>query len=456
MIQLYNTLTRNKEEFKPIHEGRVGMYACGPTVYWFATIGNMRAFLFVDVLRRALEVNGLEVKLVMNITDVGHLTDDGDAGEDKMLVAMQREGKTAYDIAEFYTQVFFTDLERLNIKPANVFPRATAHIPEQIEMIQRLEANGFTYKTSDGIYFDTSKLESYGQLSGQSADEKQAGARVDMGEKRHATDFALWKFSPTDVKREMEWESPWGVGFPGWHLECSAMSGKYLDVPFDIHTGGVDHIAVHHENELAQTEGADGVLEANYWLHNEFLTVDGGKMSKSLGNAYTMDQLMEKGFDPLDFRYMVLGAHYRSLLNFTFESLTAGGNARKKLVETVRDWAAPSAPDAGFMDRFVASLNDDLNTAQALAIMWELVDAEMDSAEKSATLLWMDRVLGLGLDAYVGKTLEVPENVQELADEREQARASKDWAKSDELRDRIAELGYMVEDTDSGQKIKQK
>ncbi|MDG1949273.1 MAG: class I tRNA ligase family protein, partial [bacterium] len=261
MIHLYNTLTRQKEEFTPIHEGKVGIYACGPTVYWYAHIGNMRSFLFADVLRRALELNGLEVKLIMNITDVGHLTSDADEGQDKMILAMQREGKTAHEIAEFYTDAFMQDLERLNIKSANVYPKATAHIQQQIDMVSRLEKNGFTYKTSDGVYFDTSKLDNYGRLSGQKAEDKQAGVRVEMGEKRNGTDFALWKFSPAGSTREMEWESPWGVGFPGWHLECSAMSAEYLESPFDIHTGGIDHIAVHHENELAQTEGADGVLQ---------------------------------------------------------------------------------------------------------------------------------------------------------------------------------------------------
>jgi cysteinyl-tRNA synthetase len=456
MIHLYNTLTRQKEEFTPIHEGKVGIYACGPTVYWYAHIGNMRSFLFADVLRRALELNGLEVKLIMNITDVGHLTSDADEGQDKMILAMQREGKTAHEIAEFYTDAFMQDLERLNIKSANVYPKATAHIQQQIDMVSRLEKNGFTYKTSDGVYFDTSKLDNYGRLSGQKAEDKQAGVRVEMGEKRNGTDFALWKFSPAGSTREMEWESPWGVGFPGWHLECSAMSAEYLESPFDIHTGGIDHIAVHHENELAQTEGADGVLQANVWMHGEFITVDGGKMSKSLGNLFVIDDLIQKGYTSLDYRYFVLGAHYRSKINFTFEAMDAARNALRRLQETIREWDESGHVLDVYADKFLEAMNDDLNTARALAVMWELVDADEDTGNKTVTLLWMDRVLGLGLEAYVGQQLEVSDDIQKLVDEREQARVDKDWAKSDELRDLLAERGYVVEDTDKGPKLKQK
>ena len=320
-IYLYNTLTRNRDLFESIQEGKVHMYSCGPTVYWFAHVGNLRTYIFSDILHRLFLYHGFDVVFVMNITDVGHLTDDADAGEDKMLLAMRREGKTAYEIAQFYTNSFFEDLGRLHILPASIYPRATDHIKEQVEMIRSLEQNGFTYRTSDGIYFDTSRLTSYGMLSRQRAEEKQTGIRVNIGEKRSGTDFALWKFSPTDKQREMEWDSPWGKGFPGWHIECSAMSKKYLGIPFDIHTGGVDHIAVHHENEIAQTQGAQGCLEARFWMHADFLQVDGGKMSKSLGNLYTLDDLEKKGIHPLAYRYFVLQAHYRSKLNFTFEGL---------------------------------------------------------------------------------------------------------------------------------------
>jgi len=453
MIKLYNTLTREKETFSPIYEGKVGIYACGPTVYWFAHIGNMRTYLFVDVLRRVLEFNGLEVKLIMNITDVGHLTDDASEGEDKMIVAMQREGKTAYKIAEFYTEAFMEDFKRLNIKPANVYPRATDHIPEQIEMIKHLEENGYVYQTSDGVYFDTSMLDSYGRLSGQSADEKKAGARVDMGEKKNVTDFALWKFSQTNSHREMEWNSPWGTGFPGWHLECSAMSMKYLDVPFDIHTGGIDHIPVHHENELAQTEGAEGVLQANVWIHADFLTVDGGKMSKSLGNLYTIEQLIEKGYDPLVYRYFVLGAHYRTKLNFTFEALDGAQNALKKLRATVRSWDQPGEVNDEYEQRFLKVINDDLNTPQALAVLWELVDSNVPPSEKAATVLRFDQVLGLGLGDFIGNPLKVSDEVEVLIQERATARAQKDWELSDQSRDQIHARGYLVEDTAEGQQL---
>ncbi|MBI4257305.1 cysteine--tRNA ligase [Candidatus Uhrbacteria bacterium] len=461
MIRLYNTLTRQKEEFRPLHEGKVGMYSCGPTVYWFAHIGNMRSFLFADVLRRTLELNGYEVKQVMNITDVGHLTGDMDDGEDKMIVAMKREGKTAYEIAEFYTAAFKKDLETLNIKPANIYPKATDHIAEQIDMIQTLEKNGFTYQTSDGVYFDTSKLADYGRLSGQKSEEKKAGARVEMGKKRNTTDFALWKLSPSigsghqPHERLMEWSSPWGIGFPGWHIECSAMSLKYLDVPFDIHTGGVDHIAVHHENEIAQTMGAEGVLEANIWMHNEFLTVDDGKMSKSLGNLFTVDEIVAKGYDPLAYRYFVLGGHYRSKLNFTFEALDAAQNALHKLREMIRSWTVSGKIGCADLEsEFLAALNDDLGTPQALAVVWKLVDEDLPTEVKAKTLLWMDRVLGLNLEEYLGHTLNIPEQIQQLVQEREAVRKQKDWIRSDELRDQIQDFGYVVEDTDQGPQVK--
>lgn len=452
-LQLYNTLSRELESFKPITPGKAGVYSCGPTVYGFAHIGNLRSFLFADVLRRVLEVNGLDVKQIMNITDVGHLTDDADAGEDKMLVAMRREGRSAYEIAEFYTEQFFNDAAELNLKPAHEFPRATKHIDEQIKMIQDLEKNRYTYTTSDGVYFDTSKLESYGKLSGQSADEKQAGARVDMGEKRSATDFALWKFAPKGVNREMNWESPWGDGFPGWHIECSAMSVKYLDAPFDIHTGGADHIAVHHENELAQTEGALGKRQANIWMHGEFLMVDGGKMSKSLGNLYTLQEIKDKGLHPLSFRYLNLGSHYRSKLNFTWGSIEGAENALRKLWGIMRNWdKAGSEGVTKYEERMLGALNQDLNTAKALAELWKMVDDDSISTDKKAkTALWLDEVLGLSFNEYIATPLNIPSEVQDLLDKREEARANKDFEASDRIRDEISELGFVVEDTPKGQ-----
>lgn len=464
MLRIYNTLTRKLEAFSPMKKKQVRMYACGPTVYWFAHIGNMRAFLFVDILRRALTYNGFDVKFVMNITDVGHLTDDADEGEDKMLVAMRREGKTAYKIAEFYLQAFFDDIKKLNIFPADEYPKATDHIQEQIEMIKEIERNGFVYTTSDGVYFDTAKLPSYGVLSGQRAEEKQAGARVDMKEKRNATDFALWKFSQDDSKREMEWDSPWGKGFPGWHIECSAMSKKYLGFPFDIHTGGVDHIAVHHENEIAQSIGCCGVQEARFWMHSEFLNIDGGKMSKSLGNLYTLSDLEQKGVDPISFRYFVLGAHYRTRLNFTWEALQSAQHALFRLQDTVREWVfetgSQNASKAGFRDyeaTFLEAINDDLNTPQAIAVVWQMVeDAAVPIEQKAVSILKFDRVLGFGLEAYVGKPLEISEEVQELIQKRDEARAQKDWSASDMLRAQIEQRGFLVDDTPSGTKVKQK
>lgn len=454
-ILLTNTLTRKKEAFIPLAEHQARIYACGPTVYWFAHIGNLRSFLFSDVLRRTLMQNGFETTFIMNITDVGHLTGDADEGEDKMLVAMRREGKTAYDIAEFYTQAFFSDIAKMNILPASEYPRATAHIAEQISMIQALEKNGFTYVTSDGVYFDTQKLPEYGMLSGQKAEEKLAGARIELGEKHSATDFALWKFAH-DAKREMIWESPWGAGFPGWHLECSAMSAKYLGTPFDIHTGGIDHIPVHHENELAQTKGATGELEARYWLHNDFLTVDGGKMSKSLGNLYTLADLEVKGFHPLAYRYLCLQAHYRSSLNFTFEALEGAQNALYKLWDSARELPKGKGSCLDFEQRFMQAVNDDLNTPQALAVLWEMLDSDCTEEEKSASLLVFDAILGLDLQRYVGIPLIATEEVQELLNLRAKARQEKNFTESDRLREQIAHLGFDVKDTASGQVLQER
>jgi len=453
-IRLFNTLSKKEEEFQPLKQGKVGMYTCGPTVYWFSHIGNMRAYLCSDLLRRMFEYNNFEVELVINITDVGHLTSDSDEGEDKMVIAMQREGKTAYEIADFYTQAFLRDLNRLNIKPAHHYPKATEHIAEQIKMIKDIERNGFMYQTSDGIYFDTSKLPQYGILSGQKSEDKQAGARVEMREKKNVTDFALWKFSPSGVQREMEWESPWGKGFPGWHIECSAMSIKYLGMPFDVHMGGIDHIPVHHENELAQAIGCCGVYHARFWIHNDFLTVDGGKMSKSLGNLFTIDDLVAKGFDPLAYRYFLLGAHYRARLNFTWDALEAAQNALRRLRKIVRDWDVPSIGCAEYEQRFLDVIDNDLNTPQALAILWEIVeDTSQPTSARAKSLLKFDSVLGLGLDDYVGKRLEIPEKVSELMRKRDEARQKKDWGESDRLRDEIKNRGYKIEDTELGTKI---
>ncbi|MDP2631251.1 MAG: cysteine--tRNA ligase [Candidatus Uhrbacteria bacterium] len=457
-VSLYNTLNRTKEEFKPIHRGKVGLYACGPTVYQNATIGNFRTFLMTDVLRRTLEFNGYEVRHVMNITDVGHLTDDGDEGEDKMMVTMRKEGKSAWDIAEFYTKRFLKDMERLNIVRPTVMPKATEHISEQIELIKLLEEKGFTYRTSDGVYFETSKFEAYGKFSGQNLEEKEAGTRVEANpEKHNPSDFALWKYSKPEEKRQMEWDSPWGVGFPGWHIECSAMSEKYLDSPFDIHTGGIDLKPVHHENEIAQTTAAHGNALANYWLHGEFLLIDNGKMSKSLGNVYIVEDLILKGFEALAYRYFSFTAHYRTKLNFTWEALEAAQNALNNLRDVVRDWDEPTDFDKDAIQRFLLKLNDDLDMPGAIAEVWGLVnDESIESSIKSATILKIDEVLGFNLIDYVSKPVKVSDKIRKLLEDRKVARENKDWNASDVLRDQIADAGYMVEDTSSGQKVRER
>ena len=453
-IHLFNTLGRKKEAFAPLVTGKVGIYSCGPTVYDFSTIGNFRSFLFADVLRRMFEVNGYAVTQVMNITDVGHLVSDADEGEDKLEKGARREGKSAWDVAAEYTKAFVSDSKKLNIEVPHVSPKATDHIAEQIAFIEAIEKNGFTYKIADGIYFDTSKLSEYGQLSGQKLSEKEAGARVEIGEKKNPSDFALWKFSPNEGRRDMEWESPWGVGFPGWHIECSAMSEKYLGLPFDIHTGGIDHIAVHHENEIAQTLAARNCLEANFWMHNEFLQIDGGRMGKSLGNAYTVANLEEHKIHPLSFRLFILGAHYRTPQNFTWDAVGASHIALGNIRNAVRDLPKPSDVDAESMEQFMDRINDDLDTPGALAIFYSVLNhSSTEQSVKAATLLKMDEVLGLALEDVVGRPLIVPSMIEKLLSDREAARMSKDWARSDGIRGEIVKLGFDVNDTPSGQKV---
>ena len=457
MLTLWNTATRSLEAFKPIDPPQVGMYTCGVTVYWDAHIGNMRTYVFEDVLQRTLELEGYEVKRVMNVTDIGELTD---AGEDKMLLGAKREGKTVQEVAKLYTDRFLRDSVHLNIviPKAPYLCKATDHIKEQVELIQTLEEKGFTYVTSDGVYFDTAKFPAYGSFGGQKLSEKEAGARVALNdEKRSQTDFALWKFAPVGSDRQL-WPSPWGDGFPGWHIECSAMAKKYLGQPFDIHCGGIDHIPVHHENEIAQSEAAYGVKLANYWLHGEFLLVDGQKMSKSLGNIYILSDIEAKGFDPLALRLLYLGANYRQKQNFTWESLQASQNALNKLRATVREWSVPDSAvaqlDADASNAFKVALENDLNTPVALSVMWKLVDSDASDAVKAVTLRWMDRVLGLSLDAYIGKREEVPSDVAQLVSERDAARAAKNWSESDRLRDAIQSLGWNVEDSSTGTNVR--
>lgn len=456
-MKLWNTLTKKYEDFKPLKGKRVTMYSCGPTVYNYAHIGNLRAYIFSDILKRAILSEGWTVAQIINITNVGHLTSDADLGEDKVLTAARQAGKSAKDIARMFEQAFLADIKLLNILPADKFPRATDFIKEQIALIKILEQKGFTYKTSDGVYFDTSKFKNYGQLSGQKLEEKAAGARVAVSPEKHqARDFALWKFSPPGVKREMEWPSPWGVGFPGWHIECSAMSRKFLGANFDIHTGGVDHIAVHHENEIAQSEAAYGEPLARFWMHSEFLEVAGGKMSKSLGNTYTIADLQAKGYDALAFRYLALGTHYRTPLNFTWEALAGASIALKKIYALLRECSKAKIGCAEFEADFQAAIADDLNTSKALGVMWKLIDSNYPFVAKAKSLLKFDEILGLNFKKYLGKKLAVPTAAQKLVAERERARAKKNWAESDKLRDQIAELGFTVLDTPDGPKITEK
>ncbi|MBD3281512.1 cysteine--tRNA ligase [Candidatus Uhrbacteria bacterium] len=479
MLKLWNTESRTREAFGPISDDEVRMYSCGPTVYMRAHIGNLRGYVIWDILKRLLKADGYQVTHAMNITDVGHLTDDADEGEDKMIKSAREQGKTAWDIAKEYEELFKQDAQNLNIilPEPPLLCRATDHIAEQIKLVQDLEEKGYTYTTSDGIYFDTAKFPEYGKLSGQPLEEKLAGARVEASsEKKNGTDFALWKFSyPNGLSREdylasnsdlrasdlperaMEWPSPWGLGFPGWHAECSAMSKKYLGQPFDIHTGGVDHIPVHHENEIAQSVCAYGVPLANFWLHNEFLTVDGHKMSKSLGNTYTLEDLNSHNIEPLALRYFYLGAHYRQKLNFTWESAAAAQNALNKLRSLVREWDAPTEINLEYDDRFMAEIMDDINTASALGVLWELVnDNSLETPVKAATLKRWNTILGLGLGEYIGKPLEIPANVRAIADRRWEARSNKDWDTADALRLELENLGWLMEDSDSNYKLKLK
>ena len=463
-LKLFNTLIRNKEPFTPQKEGEVGFYACGPTVYNYAHLGNLRAYVFMDLLRRVLEYNHLEVNLVMNITDVGHLVSDADEGEDKMEKGAKREGKTVWDIAEFYTKEFKKDIKALNIKEPSIWCKATDHIKEQIELVQKIEANGYTYKTEDGIYFDTSKLKDYGKLiPGFKPEELEAGKRIEMADKKQKTDFALWKFSPKDEKRQMEWESPWGIGFPGWHIECTAMACKYLGEKFDIHTGGIDHIPIHHTNEIAQAEGAFGHDHVRFWLHNEFLVMDEGKMAKSTGGFLRLQTILDKGYDALDYRYFCMLTHYRKPLTFTWEGLDAARTARKRITNRVIELKNKSiVPDKlsderlAYQKLFVKAINDDVNIPEALALVHDMLGSKMKEGEKLSLILDWDSVLGLRLAQAEKEEIEVPEEIKNLLEEREVARKAKNFKKSDEIRNKIREKGYDVDDTPEGPEVSRK
>lgn len=459
MIRLTNTLSGIKEKFVPLKDTEVRMYNCGPTVYNFAHIGNLRAYVTADLLRRTLEREKYSVTQVINITDVGHLTGDTDDGLDKIEEGARRENKSAAEIAEFYTNSFFKDLKNLNIKTnGTTFPKASEHIKEQIELIQILESKGYTYATSDGIYFDTSKFDSYGKLGNVNIQNLKEGARVLANpEKLNVTDFALWKFSSTEgPERQQEWQSPWGVGFPGWHIECSAMSMKYLGDTFDIHTGGIDHIPVHHNNEIAQSECATGKPYARYWLHNEFVTIEGGKMAKSEGNFITLQTVIEKGFSPLAYRYFLLGAHYRTQVNFTWEALQGAANALSNLKEKI-SLLNPTQRSINiqYTEKFNEAITDDLDTPKALSILWELLkDNSLDDAAKLGTALSFDEVLVLKLSESVSEQL--PHDIQSLITEREEARAKKDWSNADAIRKEIETKGYELFDTTEGSKVVKK
>lgn len=447
-IKLHNTLRNKKEEFESIKSKQVNMYNCGPTVYYFAHIGNMRAYIFADILRKTLEYFGYNVKQVINITDVGHLVEDGDTGDDKIENTAKKEGKSATEIARFYEKAYLADLLDLNISAENtIFPRATKHIEEQIEIIKILEEKGFAYLTSDGVYFDTSKFKDYGKLGNININEQKEGARVEKNsEKKNSTDFALWKFSPKansgQPARLQEWPSPWGIGFPGWHIECSAMSRKYLGQPFDIHTGGIDHIPVHHNNEIAQSECAFDTPLANYWLHNAFITVEGEKMSKSLKNTYTISDLKHRKIHPLAFRYWLLSGHYRSPMNFTWDSVLGSQKALEKLVFEFNN-LPDGEIDENTINQFKEFVSDDLNTPKTLALLHEAFDKK----KSQKTILEIDKVLGLNIAKLVKEIAsDIPDHTQELKKERDIARQNKNWQKSDELRKEIEQEGYIVED----------
>ncbi|TFG68103.1 MAG: cysteine--tRNA ligase [Anaerolineales bacterium] len=453
-LQLYDTYTRSIRDFVPLDPPKVGLYTCGPTVYNYAHIGNLRTYIFEDILRRVLSLNGYVVNHVMNITDVGHLVSDGDFGEDRMEKGTRLTGKSAWEIADLYTSAFQQDMHRLHILEPSIWCRATDHIEEQIATVKCIEEKGFTYRTSDGIYFDTAKLPDYGYLGRLDIEGLRAGARVDLGEKRNSTDFALWKFSPPDTQRQMEWDSPWGVGFPGWHIECSAMSAKYLGSFFDIHCGGEDHITVHHPNEIAQTQACYGTRLANFWMHGYFLQIDNARMGKSVGNFLRVQSLIDAGYDPLAYRYMCLGAHYRSRLSFSWETLTSAQTALTRLRNACYTLGEPGIIDEDYMDRFAREVNEDLNMPRALAVVWDLVHSSLSDNVKKATILAFDQVLGLELENWQPSEDEIPEAIMLIVEARQQARQSRNWAEADALRDQITAAGYEVKDTEAGPVVK--
>ncbi len=467
-MNLYNTLSRKIEEFQPLHPPNVTIYSCGPTVYDYTHIGHMRKYINDDVLRRTLTYLGFKVNHVMNITDVGHLTSDEDAGEDKLEKGAKKTGKTVWEVAQFYTEYFFKSMDAVNVLRPTTVPKATDHIQDMIELIKKLDQKGFTYETTEAVYFDITKFANYGKLSGQKLDEKKQGARDEVivdQQKIHPADFALWfKRIGRFADHTMHWESPWGDGFPGWHIECSAMSMKYLGETIDIHTGGIDHIPVHHENEIAQSECATGKQFVRFWVHHEFLQVEGQKMSKSLGNFLTLDDIKKHAIDPLAVRMLFLQTHYKQPMNFTWEAVTGAQEAYRKLKDFVLTLQTQKQRSVlsdeklekldAYRNRFRLSIANDLQIPQAVAIMWELVKSSIPSEDKLDLLLEFDQVLGLNLQNVSADT--VPETVNRLAEEREEARRNKNFALADELRSNIEKDGYIVEDHDGEYRIRKK
>lgn len=459
-INLYNTLTKKKDKFEPINSEEVRIYSCGPTVYKNATIGNMRTNIFQDTLRRLLKYNGYKIKHAMNITDVGHLVSDGDDGEDKMLKSAREEKKTPLQIAQYYTKLFFEDLEELNLEKPEIICKATEHINEMLEYVKMLMQNGYAYETSTAIYFDISKLDKYPILSNIDIEKQKAGARVEIDEeKRNPSDFALWIKAPEN--HLMKWDSPWGPSYPGWHIECSAMGQKYLGDEFDIHTGGIDLVPTHHENEIAQSKGKCGKVPAKYWLHGEYLLINGGKMSKSLGNAYLIKDIKEKGYDPLAYKLFSYSSHYRNKLNFTWEGIEASAKSLERLRNSYQinlnrndELTSEDLEKLNKIEEnFHKAINDDLNMPLAMSFVWEVAKFEKKNEKVAKLLQKFDTVLGIKIDKVELEKQEIPKEIIDILEQRKKARQNKDWLKSDELRDLIKQKGYTVKDTKEGQII---
>ena len=449
-MKIYNSLTRQKQELVPHEEGLVRMYSCGPTVYSYPHIGNMRAYLFMDALRRTLKYNGYKIDGVMNITDVGHMTSDEDEGEDKMLVASKREHKSPWEVAKYYTDIFMNETKRLNIDMPEYICPATSVIPEIIVFVKTLLEKGFAYETSKGIYFDIATFPGYGKLGGVGIENKLAGARIDIDEeKRHPADFALWIKAPK--QHIMQWDSPWGKGYPGWHIECSTIGIKYLGEYIDIHTGGVEHRPVHHENEIAQDDAYAGHQVVSNWMHLEHLLVDGGKMSKSLGNVYKLDDLVSKGFSPEDYRYFFFTTHYAKQQNFTWEGLESAKNALKSMKNILKEHKESTDNTKVKIDKaekdFLEAINDDLNLPKALGIVWTLLKMPRDRKIYD-TIIKFNQIFGFDFEGDI-----IPEEVQALAKQRWAAKQNRDFASADELRNKILGLGFTVKDTKEGYEI---